>query len=284
MNGVVCYKYRSGSAALRSLSEGAVYFAPPQELNDCLEAKFDLAGPKEFAEVCASTLNELARTRGYTDYAKPISEKLLEELQPLNSRENNEFQAACKRVGIFSAASRPDNQPMWAYYCDNSRGVCFHFEWPVEIMEKYQLWPTQVTYSCESRIHNRAQDLRQLLLELGHQNPHWTMDQIMAFSATKEFRRRLGITSTARAVSLKHRDWAHECEVRLLAPRAGPIPVMQAVLKSVIFMRTDFPEWSSIMMLLHRLYPNVLLADMTFMHTEPFVRSRELVAKLVPIE
>jgi hypothetical protein len=35
---LVNFKYRSGAAALRSLSDGTCYFAQPGELNDSLEA------------------------------------------------------------------------------------------------------------------------------------------------------------------------------------------------------------------------------------------------------
>jgi hypothetical protein len=84
------------------------------------------------------------------------------------------------------------------------------------------------------------------------------------------------IRSIARAVSIKHADWQHEAEVRLLAPRAGPLPLLSDVLKRVYFVRTDFSEWGSILMLLHRLYPKVEIARLSFEHTEPFVRIQPL--------
>jgi len=36
-------------------------------------------------------------------------------------------------------------------------------------------------------------------------------------------------------------------------------------------------------MLLHRLYPKVELAEISFHHTEPLTRARELVAKTKPL-
>jgi hypothetical protein len=98
------------------------------------------------------------------------------------------------------------------------------------------------------------------------------MSQLQEFSLTESFRRRWGIQSVARAVSTKHADWQHEAELRLIAPRAGHIPIMSDILKRVFFIRTDFHEWGSIMMLLHRLYPKVELASLSFEHKEPFVK------------
>jgi len=275
------YKYRSGAAALRCLSEGTAYFASPRQLNDSLEAKFELAGASPFIEAVGIALSELALQRGQSSYS--FNKAAFKELDREQKKENQRFREASQRVGIFSTAGRPDNQPMWAYYCDNSKGVCFELEWPIEVLQKYQLWPTDVVYTREPRIHNRAEDLRQALLKLGSQNPDWTMTQLKESSLTESFRRAWGIRSMARAVSLKHADWQHEAELRMISPRAGSMPIIQVILKRVFFTRTDFDEWGSIMMLLHRLYPKVEIARITFQHTEPFVKVEPLEAKLVPI-
>ncbi|EEC32403.1 hypothetical protein BUC_4701 [Burkholderia pseudomallei 576] len=58
---------------------------------------------------------------------------------------------------------------------------------------------------------------------------------------------------------------------------------MGQVLKRVYFVRTDFPEWGPVMMLLHQLYPNVELAKLTFQHIEPYVKVQRMTKKLVPI-
>jgi hypothetical protein len=282
VSSIHCYKYRSAAAALRCLSEQTLYFASPSELNDCLEAKFDHASEDEYANVVWSTFRELALARGDSDTdCRSIPKGLLEDLRPLSKQDNGDFRVWCDQVGIFSAAPRPDNQPMWAYYCDDARGVCFDLEWSKEVMEEYHLLRTPVMYTREARIHNRAKYLRELLLDLGRRNPTWTMEQILSFSMTGKFARRWSSRSIARAVSSKHTDWEHECELRLIAPRAGPIPVMRDVLKGVFFMRTDFPECRSIVRLLSQLYPNVRLNTMEFLHTEPFVRTRQLVPGVV---
>lgn len=87
----------------------------------------------------------------------------------------------------------------------------------------------------------------------------------------------------SRAVSTKHADWAHEHELRMLSPRAGPLPILRDILKRVYFTRTDFPEWRPIMMLLHQLYPAVEMAQVTFSHAEPLVSIRSLQAKIIPV-
>jgi hypothetical protein len=277
---LTCYKYRSGAAAVRCLSEGTAYFASPAELNDSLEAKFDLAGAKDFARVYNATLTELAKLRGSKmSFLRPVPKGL----PAVTRTENKRFREASQRVGIFSAAPRPDNQPMWAYYCNNFQGVCFQLEWPSEVLGTYHLYPTKVTYTDKARVHNRADDYREILLELSRENPTWNMAQLGAFALTDTFLRKVGIRSMGRAVSMKHLDWAHEGELRIVASKPGPIPVMRNILKRVIFGRTDFEEWGSIMMLLHRLYPETNLAQISFHHKEPFVHIQPMEFRKVPI-
>lgn len=279
----ISYKYRSGPAALRCLSEGTAYFASPSGLNDSLEAKFDLAKTSDFIAAMSNALNELAARKGQPrNYT--FNEAAFQEFDAVHSTENLRFHEASQQVGIFSAALRPDNQPMWAYYCDNSKGVCFELDWSDEVSKRYRLWPTNVQYTKESRVHNRAEDLRQALLALGEMRPEWSIQQILDFSLSDTFRRDWGIQTTARAVSAKHADWQHEAELRMLSPRYGPVPIMQDILKRVFFVRTDFPEWGSLMMLLHRLYPKVELAQINFEHKEPFVKVQPLHVKKVPVQ
>lgn len=279
---MISFKYRSGAAALRCLSDGTLYFASPAELNDSLEAKFNLADERQFIDALAKTLSEIACHRGQPgNYSFDMS--ALNEFEQVNKVEGARFLEATQKVGIFSTAVRPDNQPMWAYYCDNSRGVCLELKWPTEVFKNYQLWPSVVSYTTRSRIHNRSDDLCRALIELGLQHPDWTMEQLQDYSLSEPFRRDCGVRSIARAVSIKHTDWQHEAEVRLLAPHAGTLPILADVLKRVYFVRTDFPEWGPILMLLHRLYPDVEIAHLSFEHTEPFVRVQPLESKMIPI-
>jgi hypothetical protein len=279
---MISFKYRAGAAALRCLSDGALYFASPAELNDSLEAKFNLVNSKQFIDTLTKVLGEIASHREQPGgYSFDMSG--LTEFEKANKLEGTRFLDASQKVGIFSTATRPDNQPMWAYYCDNLRGVCFELEWTTEVCEKYQLWPSVVCYTTKSRIHNRADDLSQAFIEVALQHPDWTMEQLLEYSLSEPFRRGWGVRSMARAVSIKHADWQHEAEVRLLAPQAGPLPILANVLKRVYFTRTDFSEWGPILMLLYRLYPKVEIAHLSFEHTEPFVRVQLLEAKLIPI-
>ena len=279
---IECFKYQSGGSALRSLSEGTTYFASPSELNDSLELQFDLAAPVDHITVVNRMLSELAGEKG-EPRALSADPQLVEEVTRKIESENARFKEACGRVGIYSAAPRGDNQPMWAYYCNNSRGVCFHMVWTDEILNKYQLVPTPVEYSSTTRIHNRADDLRRLTLELARENPAASIDELMTMTLSSTFLRRWGVLATARAASVKHADWRHEHEVRILSPRVGPLPLMKDVLRSVIYTRTDFPEWGSIMMLLYRLYPEAKHLTLKFDHREPFASFMPMTFKKVPI-
>jgi len=278
----VSFKYRSGAAALRSLSDGTAYFAKPSELNDSLEAKFEPATSSQFSETLAATLTDLAKSRKELIRFEP-DESFAAEFDLEVVREDDHFKAACQKLGLFSSARRPDSQAMWAYYCGDSKGVCFELEWPDEILASYQLMPTEIQYSSEPRIHNRADDLRLALLALGKEYPNWTVDAIEKHSFTESFNQNWIARSMGRAVSTKHTDWRHESELRMISPTAGPLPILKHILKRVYFIRTDFPEWGSITMLLHQLYPSMEIARVQFSHKAPLVSVVPMVRKLIPV-
>lgn len=279
---LVNFKYRSGAAALRSLSDGCCYFAHAGELNDSLEAKFAPVAPSSYAQTLAQTLTELAGRRKESARYEP-EEGSADLLSKLIQEEDETFAANCQRVGIFSGTKRPDSQPMWAYYCNDGRGVCFEFEWPSDVLKQFNLRPTFVRYTDQPRVHNRFEDMREELLALGSKHPNWTTEHLYEYSQTQDFIAGWMARSISRAVSTKHSDWAHEHELRMLSPRAGPLPILRQILKRVYFTRTDFPEWGPIMMLLHQLYPSVKVAQVAFNHTEPLVSIQHLEAKLVPV-
>lgn len=278
----VSFKYRSGPAALRCLSDGLAYFARPSEFNDCLEARFDHSSVADYIERMDQSIRSVAELRGCTGgYAVPAGE--LASFEAKNALNDANFLEATQRVGIYSTASRPDNQPMWAYYCDNSKGFCFELEWPDTVLGRYQIAPVGVLYSSAARVHNRADIFDTLIREEAELHPDWSMDRIMEETRSEFFRFRFQMLNTCRAVSIKHSDWSHEHEVRFVTPCAGPLPIVRQVLKRVYFVRTDFPEWEPVMMLLHRLYPNVELAKLTFQHVEPYAKVQRIGRRLVPI-
>lgn len=163
---LVNFKYRSGAAALRSLSDGTCYFSRAGELNDSLEAKFAPVDFSSYARALAQILTELAGQRKEQARYEP-EEESAERLSKLIREEDEIFAINCQRVGIFSGTKRPDNQPMWAYYCNDGRGVCFEFEWPSDLLKQFSLRPTFVHYTDQPRIHNRFEDMREELLALG---------------------------------------------------------------------------------------------------------------------
>ena len=279
----ISFKYRSGSAALRCLSDGLAYFASPSEFNDCLEAKFDHSSAADYISCMDQSIRDVAQLRGCAGgYTVPEPE--LASYETNNARDNASFLEATQGVGIYSTASRPDNQPMWAYYSDNSKGFCFELEWSDAVLGRYQIAPVGVLYSSVARVHNRADIFDKLIREEADLHPDWSMDRILEETRSEFFSFRFQMLNTCRAVSIKHSDWAHEHEVRFVAPRAGPLPIMGQILKRVYYVRTDFPEWEPAMTLLHQLYPNVELMELTFQHIEPYVVARRMTKKLVPID
>lgn len=279
----ISFKYRSGPAALRCLSDGLAYFAKPSEFNDCLEAKFDHSNTVDYIKCMDRSLRSVAEQRGcLAGFAVPEDE--LASFEAKNARDNENFFEATQRVGIYSTASRPDNQPMWAYYCDNSKGFCFELEWADSVLGRHQIAPIGVLYSPAARVHSRAEIFDTLIHEEAELHPDWSMDRILEETRSNFFKFRFQMLNTCCAVSIKHSDWSHEQEVRFVTPQAGPIPIMSQILKRVYFVRTDFPEWGPVTMLLHQLYPDVELAQLTFQHAEPYVKVQSTTKKLIPIE
>jgi hypothetical protein len=68
-------------------------------------------------------------------------------------------------------------------------------------MDAYHLLQTPVTYTKQAWVHNRAADLRALVLDLGRLNPTWTMEQILSFSMTEKFARQSNARSIAQNVA-----------------------------------------------------------------------------------
>jgi Protein of unknown function (DUF2971) len=278
----VSFKYRSGSAALRSLSDGTAYFASPGELNDSLEAKFVLPERTTYAEKLSATFSELAEERKAAYRFEPDPNSA-EEVELHVARESEAFLKQCGRVGIYSGTTRPDNQPMWAYYCGDSKGVCFEFEWPDDVLKEYSLLPTFVEYSNKPRIHDRYDDMREEVRALARERPDWSVEDLFDHAMGSDFTMRWMVRSMGRAVSTKHADWAHENELRMVSPKAGALPILKRLLKRVYFTRTDFSEWGPIIMLLHQLYPKVELAEVRFSHVEPVVSIVPMTKRLVPV-
>ncbi|WP_236190188.1 DUF2971 domain-containing protein [Pseudomonas pharyngis] len=278
---LTCFKYRSGASALRCLEEGTLYFAKPGELNDILETKFDHAEPEAFTKIYLDTISYVSEKRGgprlSPGYPCPP------EFVAVNSEENERFRNACDNVGIFSAARRPNDQAMWAYYAEDGKGVCFELEWSASILDEKALIPVDVTYSRVARKHNRAEDWRTIFLDLAEKNPDASFQELYELSLEENSRRRVGILSTARATSVKHTDWAHEREIRILSGKSGARQILSSVLKRVHFMRTDGDEWGPILQELHLNYPHVELAQWTFHHGEITAAVRGMKTKSIPI-
>lgn len=263
---LTCFKYRTPSAALRCLAEGTLYFAKPSKLNDTLEAKYDHDTSEDFSRVMAQTYSEISQQRGGP--ALEFDQLGMAEIAEAHARECQRLQAFTEQIGIFSAAQRPDHQAMWAYYADNASGVCFELEWSHEIADRHQLWATDVAYQETARIHNRADDWRAAFLELAAEHPNASLEELHQLSQEEPTRRKWGVLTASRAVSIKHTDWSHEKEIRLLAPKSGALPVLGQVLKRVHYVRTDGEHWGAIMQLLRAYYSTVETTHWQFSHGE----------------
>ncbi|HEY1395289.1 MAG TPA: DUF2971 domain-containing protein [Roseateles sp.] len=278
----ISFKYRSGPAALRSLTDGSAYFASPSEFNDCLEAKFDHSSMADYIASMDRSIRDVAEQRDITGgYTVPAES--LAAYEEEHAQESESFLKATQGVGIYSTAGSPYNQPMWAYYSDNSKGFCFEVEWTDEVLGQYQLMPTGVLYSSVARVHNRADIFGKLLREEAELHPDWSMDRLLEETRSDFFLFRFNALNTCRAVSIKHSDWAHEKEVRLIAPRSGPLPILKQILRRVYFMRTDFPEFVQVLTKLHQDYPDVELMQLAFQHTESYVDAKQVLVKLIPV-
>lgn len=277
---LTCFKYRSPSAALRSLAEGTLYFAKPCELNDTLEAKYDHASAEDFSHVMVQTWSEVSHKRGGPALA--LNGLGMVDMELANARENERLQAFTEQVGIFSAARRADHQAMWAYYAQNSSGLCFELEWSHEVANRYQLWSTDVEYRSEARVHNRAEDWRGVLLALSLEHPGASLEDLHHLSLEESARRRWGILSASRAASVKHTDWAHEQEIRLLAPTSCALPILSEVLKRVHYVHVG-EHWGEVMQILFTRYPHVEIVRWQFDHGKPRALSRPMEHRLIPL-
>ncbi|HCG40176.1 MAG TPA: DUF2971 domain-containing protein [Pseudomonas sp.] len=277
---LTCFKYRSPSAALRCLAEGTLYFAKPCELNDTLEAKYDHATSEDFTRVMTQTYSEISQQRD----GQPLEfdERGMAEMAEAHAQECQRIQAYTDNIGIFSAAQRPNHQAMWAYYADNASGVCFELEWSHEIADRHQLWATDVQYHGEARVHNRAEDWRAVFLELGREHPDASLEELHQLSLEEPARRKWGILSASRAASIKHTDWAHEQEIRLLAHKAGALPVLSDVLKRVHYLQMAGDDWVEVVHLLITRYPKVELIRWQFNHSEHSAIPTPMEIRLVP--
>lgn len=279
---LTCFKYRSGESALRCLVDGTLYFAKPSELNDTLEAKFDHADHDARNQVISDTLSEISQSRGGPPFS--FVSPCPPDLAGVVDEENERFRNFCNEVGIFSAARRPDHQAMWAYYAENNQGVCFELEWPFSVLRDHQLFPVDVTYFGGARVHNSAHDWRRLFIALAEEHPDATLAELQELSLGPGFLRQRGILSTARVTSIKHTDWAHEKEIRVLAPKSGTQLLLSKVLKRVHFMRTDGKHWSDIMVQIHINYPLVQLVEWKMHHGVVTASAKGKVIRSIPIK
>lgn len=280
MPGFTAFKYVSAAGAERCLNDGTLYLASPEQLNDTLEARFTTASAEAYLRITEDTLMEIARQRGETRLT--FDRGALPEFTDVNQNENDRFQAFCEQVGICSLAKRPNHQAMWAYYGEDGNGLCLELKFSEKVLKGNQLLLGPVQYSDQPRVLNRAEDLRTSLLEMAKQHPTTPLRDLLRMSLDVPFRRRMGLRMAQRATSLKHTDWKHEDEIRLLGPKGGkPLPILEKVLTRIHF--RDIKAVTRFAPLLVKRYPNVQLMKWSFDHGELQAHGQPMTLKLIPV-
>lgn len=268
--------------ARRCLTDGTLYLAAPDQLNDTLEAQFHTADTERYRATVIRTINEVAQQRG--EQTQTFSPDAFAHFTALNQRENDRFQAFCHQIGICSLATRPDHQAMWAYYADEGAGLCLEITLPPAIMVAHQLVLEPAEYQSTPRVINRAEDWRAAFLELAARYSDASIEALQEKSLSDGFRQQIGLSMARRAVSIKHTDWAHEHEVRLLGPQGRtPLPILREVLTGVHF-RSVNALASPIASLLVNRHPYVRYTQWTFNHGELQSRGEAKELKLIPLD
>lgn len=279
MQGFTAFKYVGAERAVQCLEDGTLYLASPDQLNDALEARFSTAGAEDYLATVEATLAEVARQRDESPLS--LSREALREFADIHRHENERFQAFCEEIGICALAKRPDHQAMWAYYGEDGAGLCLELTLTREVIEAHQLLRGPVKYSDAPRVLNRAEDWRATLLELAERYPKATIQDLQRMIQEEQIRRRVGLRTAWRATSVKHTDWAHEDEVRLIGPKGRtPLPILSQVLTRVHYRR--FEALSRVAPLLVKHYPHVRSTQWTFDHGELQAQAQPMEFKLIP--
>lgn len=252
------FKYRSSDMALKALTDGTLWFSSRETLNDTLEVTFDDAGAEEYVAVLEDFFNHQARLRGAPDYR--FDRAAFAEFARVNAGENHRFREHAEQVGIFSATPNQTSRAMWHYYADAGCGYCFELRLLPETSQQHHLHCRPVVYHSGPRRHNRAEDLVRVLEALAAEHPQASIEELQHLSLEEPVRRRWGVETTARVASIKHTDWQHEQELRLLAARSGEKPLLQASLQRVWSLRGSTPDrLGEVSALLAAGYPGVTL-------------------------
>jgi len=236
------YKYRTYKAALRDLQEGSVYFATHSQFhakNDWLEGKFIMeTSGSTFSKAVVNGLNEIMIKRGSQNR---YGMNFIPRLDDMVIQENKIFINQIKILGIFSTSGTYFNQAMWVHYCENE-GVCFELEWNEELINEMHLKVQKVNYSDDPRIVNRDIIYKNLLIELGENNPGWSINKILDISLSVEFRKRWRDEFIIKCSAAKRSCWEYEDEIRILSPKSQVFSILKQLLKSVYIFIPKFSD------------------------------------------
>lgn len=201
---VTLFKFRGINQNLfRVLNERALYFSPPNKLNDPFDCQIDL---------CKALDQSLDRL----DCNKYSNLKKLKSL----SNELKIFESSISQYGVCSFTTNISNNLMWTHYADNHQGVCLVFNFPESYVKNIPYFFGLFDVSYTSYGIRKWFDL-----EAGNY-----LDGLEE-SLPDEFIRAL----IEVYLSTKSSDWRYEKEVRLITKKYGSVAFDPSFLKGVCF-------------------------------------------------
>jgi hypothetical protein len=110
-----------------TFQRAALYFPSRTQFND----PFDCMMP-DMSHISDNEFHKLMVNRAREEFLELPEDKregFAEEMHNLGRAQIEQLlQAFVDDLGVLSLSSKPDNAPMWAYYANNSKGMCLEFE------------------------------------------------------------------------------------------------------------------------------------------------------------
>src|SRR5690606_27493387 len=119
--------------------------------------------------------------------------------------------------------------------------------------------------------------------ELAAEHPASSLEELHRISQTHLLTKKWRILTATRASLVKHTNWDHENEVRLLTPKSGDLAVLPDVLKRIHYVRRDRDHWPDIVQLLATRYPSVELMHWQFAHGKISAIPTPMEIRLIPV-
>ena len=231
------YKYRSISfRSLRMVTNGELYFSPPDKLNDPLDCSF-------FPSAILGALEAIDDADLRNAITELIERDLTGRVMGNTGRILEAIENRLKKVGILSLSTNSRDPLMWSHYGDEHKGICVGFDedalktWVDEsASENLLIGDVGVSY-------RDAPDLVEVLKRYakrhldGHEiiTDHLFGDLLMP------------------ALRSKSTHWKYESEVRLIRHESGLLCISPDIVREVVFgKRVSDADKDSILQILDR--------------------------------